>query len=230
MYLEYLLTLGQVGQVHVYLSVESSCAQQCLVEHVGTVGCCQYDDAAVGSESIHFYEQCVKSILTLVVASHGGVLASCASHGIDLVNEDDARRFLLCLSEEVAHAACTHADEHLYEVGTAHREERYACLACHCLRQQGLSCSRRTYEQCALRYLSSQVGVFLRFFEKLDNLLYLLFGGSLSGHILECYAQVVALLVHACLAFAHAEHTSAGVASAHAAHEQYPQRDAKDER
>ena len=228
-HLEYLLTLVEVWQVHVYLPVEASGSEQCLVEHVGAVGRRQYDYAAVGSETVHFYEQRVECVLPLVVASHGGVLASCPSHGVYLVYEDDARSLLLRLSEEVAHAACSHSHEHLHEVRSAHREERHARLTGDSLCQQGLSCSRRTHEQRALRNLSSQIGVFLGFFQKLDNLLHLLLGSRLSGYILERYAQVVAFLVHARLALAHAEHASARVASAHAPHEQYPQRDAEDE-
>jgi hypothetical protein len=43
--------------------------------------------------------------------------AAVAAHGIDLVHENDARRRLLRLLEQVAHAACADADEHLDEVG-----------------------------------------------------------------------------------------------------------------
>ena len=53
---------------HVYLSVETPGAQQCLVEHVGTVGGSQHDDAAVVAETVHFGEQLVERVFALIVA------------------------------------------------------------------------------------------------------------------------------------------------------------------
>ena len=100
------------------------------------------------------------------------------------------------MTEEVANEACTNAYEHLDEVRTAHREERYTSLASNSLRQQRLTCSRRAYEQCTLRNLSSEVSVFLRFLKEVYNLLHLLLGSSLSGYVLERNAKVVALLIH----------------------------------
>ena len=38
MYAEYFLTFVQVGQVYMYLTVETSGTKQCLVQHVYTVG------------------------------------------------------------------------------------------------------------------------------------------------------------------------------------------------
>jgi hypothetical protein len=49
-----------------------------------------------------------------------------ATDGVDLVDEDDRRRRLLGLFEQVAHAARADADEHLDEVGAGDREERHA--------------------------------------------------------------------------------------------------------
>ena len=70
MHVEYLLTLGKVGQVDANLTVETSGAQQCLVEHVDTVGSCKYDDTAIGAESVHLCKQGVERVLALIVASH----------------------------------------------------------------------------------------------------------------------------------------------------------------
>ena len=223
---EHLLALVQVGQVHVYLTVEAACAQQGRVEHVGAVGGGQRDDAAVGAEAVHLGEQGVQRVLALVVAAHGGVLRAGTAHGVYLVDEDDARRLRLGLLEQVAHTAGTHADEHLDEVGARHREERHAGLAGHGLGQQRLARSRRTYEQGALGNLAAQLGVFLRVLQEVHNLLHLLLGTGLSGHVLERDAQVAALLVHLGLRLAYAEDAAAahaGTAAAHAPHEQHPQ-------
>ena len=91
MHLEDCLTLVEVGQIDVYLSVESSCAHQSRVEHVGTVGGGKDNHTAIGAEAVHLGEQGIQSVFALVVASHGRVLASCSSHGVDLVDEDNTR-------------------------------------------------------------------------------------------------------------------------------------------
>src|SRR5437868_5789493 len=71
--------------------------------------------------------------------------------GVDLVDEDDARRVLLALLEQVAHAARAHADEHLDEVRARDGEERHARLAGDGARQQRLARARRPHHQHALR-------------------------------------------------------------------------------
>ena len=70
MHLENLLTLGKVGQIHIDLTVETSCTEQRLVEHISTVGGSKYDNTAVGTESVHLCKERVERILTLVVATH----------------------------------------------------------------------------------------------------------------------------------------------------------------
>ena len=226
--LENLLALWQVWQVNVYLAVKSSGTQQSLVEHVGTVGSCKNDHAAVGSEAVHLDEQGVERVLALVVAAHRRVLCAGTAHGVDLVDEYYTWSLLLGLAEEIAHAACSHAHEHLDEVATAHREERHASLACHGLGQQGLARSRRSYEQHALRNFSSQFGIFFRLFQELHDLFNLLFCSCLSCHILEGHAHVVGFLIHLGFALAHVEHAAATAASP-AAHEQHPEEHHKDD-
>ena len=115
---KHLLTLVQVRQVDVYLAVKAACTQQGRVEHVYTVGGGQDDDTAVGAEAVHLSQQGVQRVLAFVVAAHGGVLRAGTAHGIDLVDEDDARTLGLGLLEQVAYTAGTHTDKHLDEVGT----------------------------------------------------------------------------------------------------------------
>ena len=226
---EYRTALIEVRQVNAYLAVETSCAQQRRVEHVNTVGSSQYYHTAVCAETIHLGEQGVKSVLTLVVASHCRILRACSSHSVNLIDEDDARCFLFSLAEEVAHTAGTHTHEHLNEVRARHREERHSRLACNSLGKQCLSRSRRSHEQCALRNLSSQVGIFLRILQELHNLLYLLLCTFLSRNILECHVYLASVLIHFGLALAHREHSRRAGTAAHAPHNQYPNNDKDDE-
>ena len=51
-----------------------------------------------------------------------------AADGINLVDEDDARRALLRRAKELAHTLRTHADEDLLELGARHVEEGHARL------------------------------------------------------------------------------------------------------
>ena len=57
--------------------------------------------------------------------------AAMAANGVDFVDEDDARRVLLALFEEVADAACAHAHKHLHKIRTGNGEERDVGLAGH---------------------------------------------------------------------------------------------------
>ena len=57
-----------------------------------------------------------KTLLARAVAGEAG--AAMTADGVDLVHEDDARRGLFRLLEEVAHTRGADADEHLDEVGT----------------------------------------------------------------------------------------------------------------
>ena len=186
--------------------------------------CGEYYDAAVRPEAVHLGQQGIESVLSFVVSAHGRVLASGTSYGINLVDEDDARGFLFCLSEQVAHTTCTHADEHFNEVGAAHREERHAGLSCNGLSQQRLSGSRRADKQRSLGDFAAKVGVFFRVFQELYNLLHFLFGPGLTCNVLERYVNVSPFLVHLGFALADVEHAArAAPASAHASPKVYPQ-------
>ena len=134
-----------VGEVDVYLTVEAPGAQQGLVEDVDAVGGCQAYHAGVAAEAVHLGEELVEGVLALVVRAHVGVASAGAAHGVNLVDEDDARCLLLGLAEEVADTAGAHADKHLHEVRAGHGEEGHVGLACHSLCQQGLAGAGRAY-------------------------------------------------------------------------------------
>src|SRR5712691_12863758 len=99
----------------------------------------------VGVESVHLDEQLVKGLFALVVTA-AEACAALAADGVDLVHEDDARRILLRLVEQVPHAAGTDTDEHLDELRTGDREEGHAGLARDSLAEQGLAGAGRADE------------------------------------------------------------------------------------
>ena len=137
------------------LAVEPARAQQRRVEDVRPVGGRDQDDVGARVEAVHLDEQLVERLLALVVAA-AEAGAALAADRVDLVDEDDARRVLLGLLEQVAHAGGADADEHLDEVRAGDRVERHARLAGDRARQQRLAGAGRPVEQHALGDLRAE--------------------------------------------------------------------------
>ena len=201
-HIKYLLTLLQIRQFHMYLPVKTSCAQQCRIQHVRAVRGGENYHAGVRAEAVHLRQQLVQCRFALVIAARHHVLAASTADSIYLVNKDNRRRFLFRLAEQIAYAACTYAHEHLHKVRTGHREERHVRFAGYRLGQQGLTCSRRAYEQRTLGNLSAQFRIFLRVFQKRHNLFHFLFRACQTGYVFECHLVFLVLVkqLHARLA------------------------------
>ena len=129
MYAKYFFTFVQVGQVYMYLTVETSGTKQRLIQYVYTVGRCQNDNTTVGTETVHLCQQLVQRVLTFIISTHCRILSTCTSHGINLINKDDTGSLFLCLLEQVADTGCTYTHEHFHEVRTRQREERHIRFA-----------------------------------------------------------------------------------------------------
>src|SRR4029453_13291024 len=121
-HLENLLAPVPVGAIDDDLPVETAWAEKRRVQDVGPVRGRDQDDVVLQLEPVHLDEELVQGLLALVMAA-AEAGASVSADSVDLVHEDDARRGLLCLLEEVADAARADADEHLDEVGAGDREE-----------------------------------------------------------------------------------------------------------
>src|ERR1044071_2863836 len=114
MYAEDLLTALQIGVPDRDLSIESARSQECGIEDVGAIGRGDNDDAVVLGEAVHLDEQLIERLLTLFVTER--IATAIAAHGIELVDEDDARLVATRLLEQLAHARGAHAGIHLHEV------------------------------------------------------------------------------------------------------------------
>ena len=216
-----LLAAGDVGVRHGDLTVEAARTQQGGIEHVGTVGRGDEDDALVGFEAVHLDQQLVEGLLALVVAA-AEAGAAMAADRVDLVDEDDARRVLLRLLEHVAHAGSADADEHLDEVGAGDGEERHVGFAGDGAGEQRLTGARRADEQRAARNASAEALELLRVAQELDDLLQVVLGFVDAGDVLERDAAVaLGQQLGARLAKAH----GAAGAGLHLAHEEDPHRD-----
>jgi len=224
--LEDLAPAGAVRPVDHDLTVEPARPQQRRVEDVGTVGGGDEDDVVLHLEAVHLDEQLVEGLLALVVAA-AQAGATMPTDGVDLVHEDDARRVLLGLLEQVAHARGADPDEHLDEVGTRDAEEGHARLAGDRPGEQGLAGARRAVEQDPLGDARPELLELLRVLEELLDLLELLDGLVHAGHVLERDSgRVGAHPAGAALAEAH----DLGATTLHLVHDEDPEADHQDER
>ena len=221
-----LLAADDVRVRHHDLAVETAGTQQSGIEHVGTVGGGDQDDAFIGLEAVHLDQQLVERLLALVVAA-AEAGAAMAADGVDLVDEDDAGRVLLRLLEHVAHAGGADADEHLDEVGAGDGEERHVGLAGDGAREQRLAGAGRADQQRAARDAAAEPLEFLRVAQELDDLLQVVLGLVDAGDVLEGHAAVpLGQQLRLGLAEAH----GASAARLHLAHEEDPHADEQQHR
>src|SRR5207253_534333 len=97
-----------------------------------------------------------------------------AADRIELVDEDDRRRSLLGLREQIAHARGAHSDDRLDELRRRHREERYVRLAGDGAREQRLAGAGRAGEQHAVWNPRTETAVLFRLAQEVDDLAQLL--------------------------------------------------------
>ena len=146
-----------VRPVDQHLAVETAGAQQRRIEDFGPVGRREQHQAAARIEAVHLDQQLVQRLLLLVVA-HIGVGAAGAAQRVEFVDENDRRRLLARLHEEVAHPRRADADEHLDEFRPVDREERHAGFAGDRAREQRLAGARRPDQQHALGHPGAEAG------------------------------------------------------------------------
>src|SRR5690606_8948212 len=128
------------------------------------------DDAFAAREAVHLREELVERLLLLARCAADRDAAAGAADRVELVDEDDRGRMIASLPEQIADAPRADADDHLDELGRAHREERHARLAGDGAREQGLPGPRRPDEEHALRRGAAEPGVFVRVLEEVDDL------------------------------------------------------------
>ena len=108
------------------------------------------------------------------------------SHGVNFVNENNARRILLALLKQVADPRSAYPNKHLHEVGARNREERNVSLARNRPSQQRLASSGRPDQQHTLGNASAEFLEFLRFAQEFDDFLKLFLGFIYPGDVFKC--------------------------------------------
>src|SRR6266516_3847603 len=94
-----------------------------------------------------------------------------ATHGINLIDKDNARRMLFSLFKEIAHPCSPNTYEHLHKLRSANTIERNISLACYCTRNERLTCAGGTHQKHAFGNACSHRDKARRVLEKLYNFL-----------------------------------------------------------
>ena len=125
-----------------------------------------------GVEAVHLGQDLVQRLLALVVAAAeaGDPRGPRAADRVELVDEDDRRRGLLRLLEQVADARGADADDRLDELRGRHREERRVRLAGDRAGEQRLAGAGRPREQHAVRDPRAERHVLLGVAQEVDDL------------------------------------------------------------
>mmetsp|Transcript_90631 Transcript_90631/g.151622 ORF Transcript_90631/g.151622 Transcript_90631/m.151622 type:complete len:621 (-) Transcript_90631:202-2064(-) len=183
------LAAGDVWHIHRCLPVKTTRTKQRRVQNIWTIGRRQHNDSVVAIEPIHLSQDLVQCLLTLVIPlADPGTTGT--AHGIDLIDEDEARGVLTGLLEEIANTAGTDTDEHLHELGPGAVEERHPSLASDGLGQQCLTSPRGAGQEHPLGDLRPHGGVLLGGLQEFHNLHQVLLGLVNPCHVLERHAGV----------------------------------------
>ena len=226
MHFQYLLTTTDIRQANNHLTVKAAGAQQGRIQHVGTVGCRNNDNAFIALKTVHFNQQLVQGLLALVMTT-AETRAAMATHRVNFVNEDNTGRLFLGLLEHVAHAGGTHADKHFYEVRTGNGEKRHLGFAGDGLGQQGFTGTGRAHHQHAARNTTAKTLEFAWVAQKLYQLLHVFLGLIDTRHIGKGgFDLIVTQQPRLALAKGHrATPATSTSAALHLAHEKHEHRD-----
>ncbi len=169
MHLENLHPPYLVGPLHQHLSVKSPGAQQGGIENLRPVGGRENHNGRGGVEAVEFDQQLIERLLFFIVPAAERRGAAGAAQRIELVDENDGRRFFPRLLEQVAHPRRAHADEHLHKFRAADGEKRHPGLPGHGARQQRLAYAGRPHQQHALGRTGAEAAVLDGVLQKIDH-------------------------------------------------------------
>ena len=168
--LQNFFTALEVGESHHNLTVKTTRTQKCLVEHIRTVRGGNQNHAFVSGKTVHFNKQLVQSLFAFVVTATE-TCTTLAPHGIDFVDEQNARSVFLACFKQVTYAACAHTNEHFHKVRTGHAKERHTSFASDSAGEESLTRTRRANKERTLWNATAQSVVFLRILQKFDEFL-----------------------------------------------------------
>ena len=115
MYFQDSLTVFSLRQTNGCAAVEATRTEKRRVENISTVSGRQDDDVCTGFKSIHFDEDLIECLLTLIVTTAHATTAF-SSYCINFINKDDRRSVLFGFLEQIAHPARTNTDKHFHKL------------------------------------------------------------------------------------------------------------------
>ena len=228
MNLEDLLATTQVGQWHHHLAVKAARTQQRRVEDIGAVGGSDDDHALVTLKAVHFDQQLVQGLLTLIVTTTQTGTTVTANR-IDLVDKDDAGGGLLGLFEHVTHTGGTDTDEHLHEIRARDGKERHLGLAGNGSGEQGLTGTRRADHQHTTGDLTAKLLKLAGITQELNQFDHVILGLFYPGHVVKGDLDLI-LAQHARTALAEGHCPTAAATALHLAHKEDPHPDQQQHR
>ena len=110
---------------------------------------------------------------------------SLTANGIDLVDKDDRRGYLLGLFKQVTHTAGTNTHVQFNKVRTGNGKELHIGLPCHRFGKQRFTRTRRAYEENAFRNPSTHISITLRIFQEVNHFSKFGFFFVTAGNVLK---------------------------------------------
>jgi hypothetical protein len=120
--LEDLGAATEIRTIDHHLTIETSRPEQRRIEHVRPVRRCDENNAFRRVESVHLDQELIEGLLSLVVPT-AETRTPESTDGVDFVDENNTRRMLLALFEEIPDTRCADPNEHFDEVRPADAEE-----------------------------------------------------------------------------------------------------------
>ena len=146
-------------------------------------------------------------MLSFIISPVAGI--SGLTDGINLINENDARRSLVRLPEQISYTTGSHTHEHLHKIRTGKRIEGHIGLSCHSLGKQSFTGSRRSYQKGSLRKLRTDRSVFCGIMQEVNDFHKAFLRLILTCHILKADAGVL-LHIHLRLGLSYSRESSPG--------------------
>mmetsp|Transcript_5693 Transcript_5693/g.8374 ORF Transcript_5693/g.8374 Transcript_5693/m.8374 type:complete len:286 (+) Transcript_5693:880-1737(+) len=182
-------TALEIGKIDCDLTIESSRAEKCVIKNVKPVRGSNGDNTRIAIETIHFDQNLIQCLLTLIVTSSESCSAL-TSNGIDFINEDDTRGVLLGLVKHITHTRSSNSNEHLHEFGTRNGDEWHTGLSSNSLGEEGLTGTRGSVKDNTTRNAASILSVSLRLLQEVNYLSELELGSVTSSNLVESYSSI----------------------------------------
>ena len=148
-----------IWQRNINLPVKTPRTQQCRIQNIRSVCCGNYADSFHSIEAIHFYQQLVKCLFTLIISTAHS-RASAAANSIYFVDKNNTGCVLSSLFKHITNSTGTDANKHFHKIRTTHTEKRNFCLTGNSLCQQSFPCTRRSGHQHTFGDSSSEFSEF----------------------------------------------------------------------